>query len=152
MNPALGRSVIVYATLIVRVAENGFRPDPLDKPFQNQYNNCGPVAQLGEHSACTGEVCEFDPRRVHQLYFRKRAFEKYGKICNRCGYAQDEHMLEVDHILGRQISHKLEDIQVLCVWCHWMKTRNVTPHNWSGNLSEESNVNQYLSAWRFHSP
>lgn len=57
--------------------------------------------------------------------YRKRAFKHLGKICARCGYNKDERMLDVDHKDNNRKNGKLENLQVLCVWCHALKTRGI---------------------------
>lgn len=57
--------------------------------------------------------------------YRERALSKYGKLCNKCGYSKDVRMLDVDHIDSDRSNNKIENLQVLCVWCHGLKTRKI---------------------------
>lgn len=57
--------------------------------------------------------------------YRQRALEHYGKVCQHCGYSDDERMLDVDHINSNRRHNRLENLQVLCVWCHALKTRKI---------------------------
>ena len=64
---------------------------------------------------------------------RNRAFRQYGKQCTRCGYDANEKMLDCDHENGR--GNNIENLTVLCVWCHAIKTRKVIWHPWISPLS-----------------
>lgn len=62
--------------------------------------------------------------------YRQRALRHYGEQCTnkRClirkvGIRVPTYMLDVDHINGDHSNHALENLQVLCVWCHTEKTR-----------------------------
>ncbi len=58
-----------------------------------------------------------------RFHYRTRAFRTYGKICVGCGYDEDTRMLDVDHIDSNRKNNSIENLQVLCVWCHAKKTR-----------------------------
>lgn len=45
-----------------------------------------------------------------------------------CGYHKYEQMLDVDHINSNRKDNKLCNLQVLCVWCHALKTRKIPYH------------------------
>ena len=55
--------------------------------------------------------------------YRERAFQALGARCAVCGYAEDERMLDVDHIDGDRSNNILANLQVLCAWDHAVKTR-----------------------------
>jgi hypothetical protein len=55
--------------------------------------------------------------------YRSRALRIYGEICKSCRYNKDVRMLDVDHIDGNRKNSKIENLMVLCVWCHAYKTR-----------------------------
>jgi len=59
--------------------------------------------------------------------YRKRAFRYYGKNCENpecpIGIPIPEEMLDVDHIDSNRERNCKENLQVLCVWCHAVKTR-----------------------------
>lgn len=77
-----------------------------------------------------GGVKEIQPHHYddgHSVY-RRRAFKKYGKFCAKCGYHEYEQMLDVDHIDSDRTNNKIENLQVLCVWCHALKTRKIPYH------------------------
>jgi hypothetical protein len=64
--------------------------------------------------------------------YRNRAFRYYGAKCsnNKCiigkkGIKVPKKMLDVDHIDCNRENNKLENLQVLCVWCHALKTRKI---------------------------
>lgn len=57
--------------------------------------------------------------------YRARALRQLGESCKRCGYSADVRMLDVDHIDSNRSNNALENLQVLCVWCHALKTRGV---------------------------
>lgn len=64
--------------------------------------------------------------------YRKRALEHYGKKCSNtsCKLANilniPEKLLDVDHIDSNRSNNDLQNLQVLCVLCHAIKTRKVT--------------------------
>lgn len=61
---------------------------------------------------------------------RAKALKFYGSKCTnrKCIIKKlvkiPEKMLDVDHIKGR-VSDDISNLQVLCVWCHALKTRGV---------------------------
>ena len=63
-----------------------------------------------------------------EINYRSRALAFYGERCSVCGYDKDVRMLDVDHKKGRT-SHTIENLQVMCVWCHALKTRSVPYHD-----------------------
>lgn len=63
--------------------------------------------------------------------YRERALKKV-KLCQRCGYKKDVRMLDVHHANGKRSDPRLVNLEVLCVWCHALHTRRVTPHCWKG--------------------
>ncbi len=60
--------------------------------------------------------------------YRRRALRDLGKKCNVCSYDEHEQMLDVDHIDGNRKNPSMDNLQVLCVWCHALKTRGVEGH------------------------
>lgn len=65
--------------------------------------------------------------------YREQAFRIYGARCNSCGYSEDPRMLDVHHIDSNRKNNSIRNWQVLCVWCHALKTRGVPEHQWVGN-------------------
>lgn len=59
--------------------------------------------------------------------YRRRALDHYGRQCSnvRCPIIKpiDERLLDVDHIDGNRSNNCLTNLQVLCVFCHAVKTR-----------------------------
>jgi hypothetical protein len=62
--------------------------------------------------------------------YRQRALKKYGRECGNqscqiraAGIVIPEEMLDVDHIDNDRENNSLENLKVLCVWCHAVKTR-----------------------------
>ena len=60
--------------------------------------------------------------------YRPRAFKAYGKVCLNCGYSRHERMLDVHHIDSDRSNNELDNLVVLCVWCHGLETRGVEHH------------------------
>lgn len=63
--------------------------------------------------------------------YRKLALDHYGKFCHNalCPLIKNdieiiERMLDVHHIDGNRSNNKIENLEVLCVWCHALKTRS----------------------------
>lgn len=61
--------------------------------------------------------------------YRARGLQYYGAVCRNCGYDKYEAMLDVHHIDGNRGNNSMENLQVLCIWCHGLLTRNVPEHN-----------------------
>ena len=64
--------------------------------------------------------------------YRKRALREYGHKCQNpdCLLTKElgelpVEMLDVDHIDNDRSNNAIENLQVLCVWCHAIKTRGV---------------------------
>jgi hypothetical protein len=55
--------------------------------------------------------------------YRERALKTLGTRCVRCGYDIEESMLDVHHMDGDRSNNKIDNLMVLCVWCHALKTR-----------------------------
>lgn len=58
--------------------------------------------------------------------YRKRALDTYGEICSstNCPFEKvDPRLLDVDHIDSDRSNNHISNLQVLCVWCHAVKTR-----------------------------
>lgn len=66
--------------------------------------------------------------------YRDYAFRIKGKICNKCGYNKCEQMLDVHHIDCDRSNNTIENLEVLCVWCHAFETRKIDPHIWDGKI------------------
>lgn len=60
--------------------------------------------------------------------YRAHALRVYGAICKMCGYKEYKKMLDVDHIDSNRKNNDIANLQVLCVWCHALKTRKVKFH------------------------
>jgi hypothetical protein len=60
--------------------------------------------------------------------YRKHALRIYGAKCKECSYSATVKMLDVDHIDSNRKNNTIENLQVLCVWCHALKTRKVKTH------------------------
>ncbi len=62
-------------------------------------------------------------------YYRARALRKYGARCSRCAYDRHPEMLDVHHKDGNRSNARLDNLEVLCVWCHACETRGVPVHS-----------------------
>ena len=69
--------------------------------------------------------------------YRERALRYYGARCQSCGYDYDPRMLDVDHKDGSRANNDIQNLRVLCVWCHALKTRQVEPHNCPGSRATD---------------
>jgi len=65
--------------------------------------------------------------------YRARALRHYGAKCDECGYKEYEAMLDVDHQDDNRKNNKIENLRVLCVWCHALKTRKIPKHEIIGS-------------------
>lgn len=74
---------------------------------------------------------ENHPNWLHgNATYRVRALRHYGRNCmnkncrmKKAGVFVPERLLDVDHINGDRENNVLKNLQVLCVWCHALKTR-----------------------------
>lgn len=64
--------------------------------------------------------------------YRERALRKYGARCRKCDYSRHVEMLDVDHVDSNRQNNSISNLQVLCVWCHALKTRGVSEHDRNG--------------------
>ena len=55
--------------------------------------------------------------------YRSLALRKLPNLCVTCGFSEDISMLDVDHINSIRSDNSLGNLQILCVWCHALKTR-----------------------------
>lgn len=58
-------------------------------------------------------------------WYRARALRTHGKKCNLCGFDYDERMLDVHHKDCDGSNGHINNLEVLCVWCHALYTRKV---------------------------
>ena len=58
----------------------------------------------------------------HKAY-RKYALRELPNECIVCEYDKDIRMLDVDHINSDRKNNSLDNLQLICVWCHALKTR-----------------------------
>jgi 5-methylcytosine-specific restriction endonuclease McrA len=55
--------------------------------------------------------------------YRARAMRLKEQKCVRCGYDEHIELLDVDHIDSDRNNNSIDNLQVLCVTCHAIKTR-----------------------------
>ncbi len=106
------------------------------KPFHRAVNKLeGSVHQVffcsrkckDEAQGVDGKCPEIRPEHygAGTWKYRSRALKKYGAVCNCCGYSEIEAMLDVHHKDEDRGNPDIENLEVLCVWCHALKTRGV---------------------------
>ena len=66
---------------------------------------------------------------VNSKNYRRKGISKFGYKCNNkdCALLNidlPEYMYEVDHIDSNHNNNDVNNLQVLCVWCHRKKTYN----------------------------
>lgn len=66
--------------------------------------------------------------------YRKTAFRLLGSQCASCGYDRNSKMLDVHHRNSDRSDNRIENLVVLCVWCHMLVTRGVGGHAWNGDI------------------
>lgn len=85
-----------------------------------------------EKAQCIGGLAAIQPPHYGNqdglASYRKRALGHYGKVCAKCGYELFERMLDVHHRDGSRLNNKLENLIVLCVWCHGLESRGIPFH------------------------
>jgi hypothetical protein len=62
--------------------------------------------------------------------YRERAKKEYGEYCSNptcpikgAAISIPRELLDVDHIDNNRSNNDIQNLQVLCVWCHAIKTR-----------------------------
>lgn len=100
--------------------------------FAYNEEDCRNVRESDGASRCPSKIMGwFDLEQSEApTTYRVRAMKEYGAFCTQCGYDKDPKMLDVDHIDSNRKNNALENLQVLCVWCHAAKTRGVKWHKW----------------------
>lgn len=78
--------------------------------------------------------------------YRKRAFRLFGPQCAECGYDEHKEMLDVHHKNKNRKNHSVQNLEVLCVWCHRCKTAGIQLHPWVGRLRGRSSVGRAQSS------
>lgn len=96
------------------------------KSSKNQIYFCSRKCK-DEAQKITGNCPEIRPSHYGNLNsnrsYRVLAFRTFGKKCKRCGYDEIEKMLDVHHKDGNRNNNNIENLEVLCVWCHAIETR-----------------------------
>ena len=77
----------------------------------------------------------YGPDKGRRCY-RRKALGEFGTNCQRCRYNEQESMLDVHHKDGDRDNNHVTNLEVVCVWCHALETRNVPTHKWSGELAD----------------
>ena len=65
------------------------------------------------------------------IRYRTKALRVYGEKCNRCAYNAYVEMLDVHHINNDRGDNRIENLEVLCVWCHALETRKIPKHQFN---------------------
>lgn len=60
--------------------------------------------------------------------YRMMALRVHGSACSSCQYDNEVKMLDVHHKDGDRANNTIGNLEILCVWCHAMLTRNVQLH------------------------
>jgi hypothetical protein len=77
-----------------------------------------------EQAQKLGGRIEIQPSHYNSnIAYRVKARRAYPPICTQCGFVASKKMLDIDHIDGDRSNNALDNLQVLCVWCHAEKTR-----------------------------
>lgn len=94
---------------------------------RKEKQNCGRCDRL---RPCISSLC-LPCYNYHHSGHRVKALMKYGEKCisKSCPFKPSDvpvRMLDVDHIIeGNRKNNNLDNLQILCVWCHALKTRKI---------------------------
>lgn len=101
-------------------------------------------SKLKENNYCSRKCKELDQHiggplalshyKEGRWDYRTRAFRLQGKVCRLCSFNDDARMLDVHHIDSDRSNGHVENLVVLCVWCHALYTRGLMgpSPNWDG--------------------
>jgi len=104
---------------------------PRQESKVKKFNFCN--RKCKEDCQTAGTIPEINPphykHKDNRTSYRIRAIRHNGIKCSninceitKYGIQITKDMLDVDHINGDRKNNKLENLQVLCVWCHRKKT------------------------------
>lgn len=115
-------------TLTCFICKKEFQRHPADlKNSKHGYYFCSRKCKEFAQSIDGGlKIIQPSHYNEGEANYRDRAFRRYGAKCHSCGYNTDDRMLDVDHIDSNRSNNDIDNLQVLCVWCHAIKTRK----NW----------------------
>ncbi len=97
--------------------------DKVGKTLRNQYKNgrvsnrLGKENKWGHHTEKVKEKLRKRFTTTGITLYRKKAYEKYGYKCNRCGVV-DKRVLLVHHRDRNRRNNKVENLEVMCYNCH----------------------------------
>ena len=100
--------------------------------FEYECQNCGKKFKVTrrQRAKFCGMSCRIQHENkirgaVTQSKYRQRAFEHHGEVCDKCGYSDEPKMLDVHHIDSNRRNNHINNLRVLCVWCHALITRGI---------------------------
>ena len=100
----------------------------------NRRNFCSTSCSTSYYNRKTKKGTNHHYWKGGKTNYRKRALETYGHTCMNpdCEVTKSKidipiKLLDVDHIDGNRDNNDIENLQILCVWCHAKKTRGLSP-------------------------
>ncbi len=88
-----------------------------DRKCKEIAQHIGGIVEIQPSHYSTGKTC-----------YRTKALGNHGASCKVCGYDKVTQMLDVHHIDSNRDNNALSNLEVLCVWCHALKTRRIPFH------------------------
>jgi len=83
---------------------------------------------------------------VGGTHYRKKAMRHYGPKCEGCRYSEVKEMLDVHHLDSNRENDCIENLIVLCVWCHALITRGLAEVSDDRSIVKKATVAQLVVA------
>lgn len=119
--PCFNCGILIYVT----PGRFGSKTRKTDKVFCSKscsISNRNTLFKNSDHALWNGGFCSY----------RERALRDHGTFCQNpwcdlkdLNFEIPVLLLDVDHIDNNRDNNEIDNLQVLCVWCHARKTRNV---------------------------
>ena len=106
--------------------------DNCSKVFRKSFANIKKSKKHFCSRPCANKIISY--KHGNSIKYRKKALKYFGAFCQNpsckiteSGIQLDEFLLDVDHINNDRSNCELSNLQILCVYCHAIKSRSKIP-------------------------